>query len=405
MPTFKYRARTREGQMLAATVEAEDARAAARMIREKGLFVAEITEPGRGLRTEIKIGNIQFPPTLKDLAVFCRQLATMIGAGLPLVQSLAVLERQTEHPGLVEITRKVRGDVESGSNLSDALSRHKVFSRLFINLVRAGETSGSLDTILERLAVFMENELALRGKIRTAMTYPVIVFVFAVGVAYFLLTGIVPQFSSILVELGSELPMITRFLMALSNGLQAATPFIIPIAVALFLAYRAYYRTQRGRRVVDGLSLRMPIFGPLVSKTSLARFSRTLSLLISSGVNIIESLEITRGTAGNAVVEDILEETKTSIQSGEAVSSTLQAHPKVFPPMLSSMVAIGEETGALDTMLSKVADFYEREVDEAVGALTAAIEPAMIIFLGAIVGLIVAGMFLPMFQIIGTLSQ
>jgi type IV pilus assembly protein PilC len=405
MPTFKYKARTREGQMLAATVEAEDARAAARMIREKGLFVAEITEPGRGLRTEIKIGNIQFPPTLKDLAVFCRQLATMIGAGLPLVQSLAVLERQTEHSGLVEITRKVRGDVESGSNLSDALSRHKVFSRLFINLVRAGETSGSLDTILERLAVFMENELALRGKIRTAMTYPVIVFVFAVGVAYFLLTGIVPQFSSILVELGSELPMITRFLMALSEGLQAITPFIIPIAVTLFLAFRAYYRTERGRRVVDGFKLRMPIFGPLSSKTSLSRFSRTLSLLISSGVNIIESLEITRGTAGNAVIEDILEETKTSIQSGEAVSSTLQAHPRIFPPMLSSMVAIGEETGALDTMLSKVADFYEREVDEAVGALTAAIEPAMIIFLGAIVGLIVAGMFLPMFQIIGTLSQ
>lgn len=405
MPTFKYKARTREGQVLAATIEAEDARAAARLIREKGLFVAEITAPGSGLRTEIKLGNIQFPPTLKDLAVFCRQLATMIGAGLPLVQSLAVLERQTEHPGLVEITRKVRGDVESGSNLSDALNRHKVFSRLFVNLVRAGETSGSLDTILERLAVFMENELALRGKIRTAMTYPVIVFVFAVGVAYFLLTGIVPQFSAILVELGSELPLITRFLMALSAGLQAITPFIIPIAVVIFLAFRAYYRTERGRRVIDGFKLRMPIFGPLNSRTSLSRFSRTFSLLIGSGVNIIEALEITRGTAGNAVIEDILDETKNAIQAGEAVSTSLQSHPKVFPPMLASMVAIGEETGALDTMLSKVADFYEREVDEAVGALTAAIEPAMIIFLGAIVGLIVAGMFLPMFQIIGTLSQ
>lgn len=405
MATFQYKARDKQGRLISAVAEAEDARTLARNLREKGLFIAEIKQPGRGLQADLKIPGLDPQPSLKDLAIFSRQLATMLNAGLPIVQALAILEKQTEKKKFQEIIKNVRTDVESGSNFSEALSKHKLFNRLFINLVRAGETSGTLDAILDRLANFLEKDLELQGKIKSALTYPVIVFVFALGVTWFLLTGIVPQFAQILTSLGSELPLLTRFLISVSNFLQRGTLIIVALAVAAYFGYRAYYRTEKGKRVIDGFKLRMPVFGNLVKKSSLARFSRTFSLLISSGVNIVESLDITKGTAGNTIIEDILEQTKVAIQSGEPVNTTLLAYPQIFPPMVGSMIAIGEETGALDTMLSKIADFYEREVDEAVSSLTAAIEPLMIIFLGFVVGMIVAGMFLPLFKIIGTLSQ
>jgi type IV pilus assembly protein PilC len=385
-------------------IEADDVRTAVRNLREKGLFIAEIKEPGRGLQTEIKLPGLDPQPGLKDLAIFSRQLATMLDAGLPIVQALAILERQTEKKKFQAIIKEIRTEVEGGASFSEALSKHKLFSRLYINLVRAGETSGTLDAILDRLATFQEKELALLGKIRSALTYPTIVFVFAVGVTYFLLTSIVPQFAQILTGLGSELPLLTRALMAISDFLRQSTIFIALLAVGLYFAYRSYYRTNKGRHQIDQIKLKLPIFGNLVKKSALARFSRTFGLLISSGVNIVESLDITKGTSGNAIVEDILEQTKTAIQAGEPIHSTIQAHPQVFPPMVGSMIAIGEETGALDAMLQKIGDFYEREVDEAVSALTAAIEPLMIIFLGAVVGVIVAGMFLPLFRIIATLS-
>ena len=405
MPTYQYKARDRQGRLINSVIEADDMRTAARTLREKGLFIAEIKEPGKGLQAEIKLPGLEPQPGLKDLAIFSRQLATMLNAGLPIVQALAILEKQTEKKKFQSILKEIRTEVEGGANFSESLSKHKLFSRLYINLVRAGETSGTLDAILDRLATFLENELALIGKIRSALTYPAIVFVFAVGVTYFLLTGIVPQFAQILTGLGSELPLLTRALMGISDFLRQGTIFIVLLAVALFFAYRAYYRTDKGRHQIDQIKLKLPIFGNLMKKSALARFSRTFGLLISSGVNIVEALDITKGTAGNAIVEDILEQTKVAIQSGEPVYTTIQANPQVFPPMVSSMIAIGEETGALDTMLTKIADFYEREVDEAVSALTAAIEPLMIIFLGFIVGVIVAGMFLPLFRIIGTLSS
>lgn len=404
MPTYQYKARDRQGRLISAVIEADDIRTAARNLRDKGLFIAEIKEPGKGLQAEVKLPGLDPQPGLKDLAIFSRQLATMLNAGLPIVQALAILERQTEKKKFQSILKEIRTDVEGGANFSEALSKHKLFSRLYINLVRAGETSGTLDAILDRLATFQENELALLGKIRSALTYPAIVFVFAIGVTYFLLTGIVPQFAQILTGLGSELPLLTRALMGISDFLRQSILFIVLFAVALYFAYRAYYRTDKGRHQIDQLKLKLPVFGNLMKKSALARFSRTFGLLISSGVNIVEALDITKGTAGNAIVEDILEQTKVAIQAGEPVYTTIQAYPQVFPPMVSSMVAIGEETGALDTMLQKIADFYEREVDEAVSALTAAIEPLMIIFLGLIVGVIVAGMFLPLFKIIGTLS-
>ncbi|WP_456446739.1 type II secretion system F family protein [Oceanithermus sp.] len=404
MPLYHYRAKDRQGRSIAATIEADDIRTAAKILREKGYFISELKEPGKGLQAEIKIPGLERGPGLKDVAIFSRQLATMLSAGLPIVQAIAILERQTENKAFQKLLKEIRTDVEGGSSFSDALTKHKVFSRLYVNLVRAGETSGTLDGVLDRLATFLEKDLELRGKIKSAMTYPVIVLVFALLVTYFLLTGIVPQFAQILTDLGSELPLLTRFLITVSDILRSGTLYLIVVAVIVGFAYRAYYRTERGRRVVDRIKLRMPVFGNLNKKSALARFSRTFGLLVSSGVNVIEAMDITRGTAGNAIIEDILEETKEAIQVGEPIHSTLLRYPQVFPPMVASMIAIGEETGALDTMLQKIADFYEREVDEAVASLTAAIEPMMIIFLGAIVGTIVAGMFLPLFQIINTLS-
>ncbi len=404
MPVYHYRARDRHGRTVAAVIEATDVRSAVRILREKGFYVTEIKEPPRGLQLEINLSFLESGPSLKDIAIFSRQLATMLASGLPIVQALQVLEKQTENKKFKAIIRAVRTDVEGGSPFSEALAKHRIFSRLYINLVRAGEASGALDSILDRLATFLEKDLAIRGKVKSAMTYPAVVFSFAILVTYFLLTTIVPQFAQILTELGSGLPPLTRLLIALSDLMRKSGLFLLLLPAALYGLYVLAYRRPKGRRVIDGFKLRMPVFGTLAKKSALARFSRTLGLLLSSGVNIVEAVEITKGTAGNAVIEEILDETRENIEVGESIHSTLARYPKVFPPMVASMVAIGEETGALDAMLEKVADFYEREVDETVSSLTALIEPVIIIFLGLIVGTIVAGMFLPLFQIINTLS-
>jgi type IV pilus assembly protein PilC len=407
MPVFTYKVRDATGKMILSTMEAESSKTVRDKLREKNLLIVSITEPKTGLNQDIKIPGLgDGLPGLKPVAIFSRQMATMIDAGLPLVQSLAILARQVDHKGLQKILRDVRVDVEGGLPFSDAISKYpKVFNRLYLNLVRAGEVSGTLDKVLDRIAIFQEKDLALRGKIRGALTYPMIVLVFALGVTYFLLTTIVPQFAGILISLNAPLPAITQGLIAVSNFLQNQTLILVAIIVALVFAYRWYYSREDGRRNIDQIKLKLPVFGNLISKAALASFSRTLSLLIKSGVNIIESLDITRGAANNAIVEDALVNAKNAVMQGEQMSQPLAAAPNVFSPMVVSMVAIGEETGGIDTMLDKIADYYDREVDEAVDQLTAAIEPLMIMFLGAIVGLIVAGMFLPMFSIIGALSK
>ncbi|WP_034383280.1 type II secretion system F family protein [Deinococcus sp. YIM 77859] len=406
MPVYEYRVRDRSGKILKSQMEAETASQVRDALRAKSLFIVEIKPPKTGLNAEVKIpGLSDRPPNLKQVAVFSKQLATLINAGVPLVQSLAILQRQIENKAFQTIIRSIRADVEGGLPLSEALVKHpRVFNRLYINLVRAGETSGTLDSILERIAAFQEKELGLRGKIKSALTYPVVVLVFAIGITYFLLTTIVPQFAGILAQLNAPLPLITRLLMAVSDFLKNSGLFILAGIAALVFAYRWYYRTPQGRHVIDDIKLRLPVFGPLLKKSAVSSFARTFGLLISSGVNIIESLEITKGTANNAIVEDTIENAKNVVMVGEPMSASL-ATSRVFPPMVVSMVAIGEETGALDSMLYKIGDFYDREVDEAVASLTAAIEPLMIVFLGAIVGTIVAGMFLPMFSIIGQLSK
>ncbi|HEX2863567.1 MAG TPA: type II secretion system F family protein, partial [Deinococcales bacterium] len=402
MATYTYKVRDATGKLILSSMEADSARAVRDALREKNFFIVSIDEPKTGLQKDIKIPGLGSGlPGLKAVAVFSRQIATMINSGLPLVQSLAIMQRQVDHPGFKKILAQVRTDVEGGAPFSDALKKHpKVFSPLYLNLVRAGEASGNLDQVLDRVSTFLEKDLELRGKIKSAMTYPAVVMTFALGVAYFLLTTIVPQFASILTQLGGNLPAITLGLIAVSNFLQHQGFLMLIVIVAVVFAYRTYYRTNQGRHNIDRIKLKIPVFGNLTQKSSLASFSRTFSLLLKSGVNIIESLEITRGTANNAIVEDALVNARDAVQRGEQISQPLSASP-IFPAMVVSMVAIGEETGAMDAMLSKVADFYEREVDEAVDQLTAALEPMMIVFLGTIVGLIVAGMFLPMFSIIG----
>ncbi|MBX8464465.1 type II secretion system F family protein [Deinococcus sp. RIT780] len=406
MPVFEYRVRDRSGKVLKSQMEAETANQVRDALRAKNLMIVEIKAPKTGLNADIKIPFLDNqPPNLKQIAIFSKQLATLINAGVPLVQSLAILQKQIEHKGFQNVVKNMRTDVESGTPLSDAIVKYpKIFNRLYVNLVRAGETSGTLDAVLERIADFQEKDLALRGKIKGALTYPVVVLVFAILITYFLLTTIVPQFAGILAQMNAPLPLITRVLMAVSDFLKNSGLLIFVIGAVVTFAYRAYYKTPKGRVVIDDIKLRLPIFGNLVQKSAIASFARTFGLLISSGVNIIESLEITKGTANNAIVEESIENAKNVVMVGEQMSSSL-ATSKVFPPMVVSMISIGEETGSLDNMLGKVGDFYDREVDEAVDSMTAAIEPLMIVFLGGIVGVIVAGMFLPMFAIIGQLSQ
>ena len=405
MPVYSYTARDRSGKVLTATMEAASQRDVAAALRDKGLFVSEIKAPKTGFQADIKMPGFLNRTTVRDVSIFSRQFATVINAGLPVVQSLNILQRQADKPGLKDALGKVRNDVETGMPLSDSLAKHpSIFNRLYIYLVRAGEVSGNLDGILERIAAYQEKQMALRGKIRSAMTYPAVVLVIAIAVTYFLLTGIVPQFAQILTGLGGDLPILTRILITISDFLRYQWYILAAIVVVSAVGLRLYYRTNNGRHVIDRLLLRTPVLGVLLQKGAIANFSSTFALLLKSGVNIVESLEITKGTAGNIIVEDILTETKDAVQRGEQVSQTLAKYPIVFPPLVSSMIAIGEETGAVDAMLDKIAAFYEREVDEAVEQLTAALEPMLIVFLGGVVGFIVAGMFLPMFAIISALS-
>src|SRR5690554_5551827 len=314
MPVYEYKARDRTGKLIAATMEAASERDVAASLRQKGYFISEIKAPKSGLNAEIKLPkwlDIGSVPNTRDITIFSRQFATVINAGLPVVQSLAILQRQAEKQGLKDALKRVREDVETGQNLSDALSRHpRLFNKLYIYLVRAGEVSGNLDGILERIAAYMEKQAALRGKIRTALTYPTVVLVIALAVTWFLLTGIVPQFAQILDQLGGDLPVITRALIAISDFLRYQWYFLLGIIVLLVVGIALFYRTPQGRRTIDNLMLRAPVLGTLVQKSAIASFSNTFGLLLRSGVNIMESIDITKGTAGNAIVEDILDETK-----------------------------------------------------------------------------------------------
>jgi len=406
MATFAYTGRSRAGQTVTGEFVADTIDAAVGALRrEQQILVTQITPvKERAARAARGVKGRARSVKAKDLAVFTRQFSVMIGAGLPLVQCLDILGNQAEDRRFGEVILTVRADVEAGASLADAMKKHpKVFDNLFSNMIAAGEAGGILDAILKRLATYIEKAVKLKGQVKSAMVYPIAVIVIATVVVAAILWKVIPTFASLFQGLGADLPLPTRIVIALSDALVAYMPFIIVGLIAGAFAFRAYYATTSGRKMIDRIMLSMPVLGILLRKIAVARFCRTLSTLLTSGVSILEALDITARTAGNAVVEDAIFSTRKSIERGETIAAPLK-QTAVFPPMVVQMIGVGEATGALDTMLAKIADFYEEEVDVAVAGLLTLLEPLMIALLGGIVGGIVIAMYLPIFSLISQLT-
>lgn len=421
MPTFSYTARTASGKVEKGTTEAEDERVLRQRLSAQGYTPTEVklvaTKGKAKSKTAAKPGAKKDKKPLlsfgrvkgKDLAIFCRQFSTMMNAGVTLIRCLTVLEQQSSSYKLKEIIRDLQAQVEAGESLSKSMSKFPfVFNDLFIGLVRAGEVGGVLDETLERLAQFLERDQELRRKIKSSMTYPILVVIVAFGIVTFLMTFILPKFIQLFEDLGvNEFPAPTLFLKNASDFMlewMFKRWFITwPLMVAFLFAFRKWRRTKSGKRVYDWVKLRVPVFGSLAHKIALGRFSRTLATLLNSGVPVLSAMETVAGTVDNDVIATAIHNAKAAIREGDEISKPLEASG-YFPPMVVQMVSIGEETGALDSMLSKVADFYESEVEAMLETLTAALEPIMIVFLGFVVGFIVISMFLPLVAIIESLS-
>jgi len=402
MPTtFAYKVRDQAGKLVEGQLEAEDANLVVGKLRQMGYTpIAVEAKHDNKLKADIKIPGLSGRVKMKDVAVFSRQFATMINSGLSLIRSLAILADQTENEELARVIGEVRLDVEKGVSLSAAIAKHpKVFSRLYIAMVRSGEIGGVLDAVLMRLADTIEKQVELRRKIRSAMTYPIVALSICVLIATAMLLFIVPQFKAIYADLGGQLPLPTRILISASDMLKKWFPVFIVLGGVGVYVFRRWIKTENGRMIWDRFKLRMPVFGLLTRKTALARFSRTLAALTRSGVGILEALDIVSETAGNEVVSVALRETQSAVKRGDTLARPLEQH-EVFPPMVTQMISVGEETGALDEMLDKIADFYDQEVTATVDALTSLIEPLMIVVMGAMVGGMVISLYLPMFNII-----
>jgi type IV pilus assembly protein PilC len=404
MPTFAFSGRTRTGENVTGERVADTMDAVVSMLRREQVLVTKVTPVKAKGEAAPKKGKLGKSATPKSLAIFTRQFSVMIDAGLPLVQCLEILGTQEEDANFAATILQTRADVENGQSLADAMRKHpKTFDALFVNMVAAGEAGGILDTILKRLATYIEKAVKLKAQVKSAMVYPVAVIVIAGLVVGVILWKVIPTFAAMFASLGAELPFPTRFVIGLSNGLVRYGWIGFIVVGALGWAFKNYYATEKGRRVVDGTILKLPILGMIMRKIAVARFCRTLSTLISSGVPILDGLDITARTSGNAVVEDAILATRKSIEGGDTISAPLR-ETEVFPPMVVQMIGVGEATGALDTMLSKIADFYEEEVDTAVAGMLTLLEPIMIAFLGVIVGGIVIAMYLPIFDLISKLT-
>jgi type IV pilus assembly protein PilC len=407
MPTFAYSGRTRAGQTVTGERIADTMDAAVAALRREQIMItkidaARVAAPKAEAKAKAKKGGVKVPA--KNLAIFTRQFSVMIDAGLPLVQCLDILGKQEPHKGFSGVILKTREDVESGAALADAMKKHpKTFDALYSNMIAAGEAGGILDTILKRLATYIEKSVKLKGEVKSAMIYPVAVIVIATLVVGAILWKVIPTFASLFAGLGAQLPLPTRIVIALSDGLVAYGWILIVALGAIGYAIKSYYATEGGRRMIDRILLKMPILGDILRKVAVARFCRTLSTLLSSGVPILDGLDITARTSGNAIIEDAIQTTRTGIERGETISGPLR-DTNVFPSMVVQMINVGETTGALDAMLSKIADFYEEEVDTAVAGLLTLMEPIMIAFLGVIVGGIVIAMYLPIFDLISKLT-
>lgn len=402
MATFAFSGRTRSGEAVSGERVADNVEAATAALRREQIQVTRIAAVKAKAETKRPVKGKRVKA--KNLAVFTRQFSVMIDAGLPLVQCLDILGGQEEDKGFAKVIADTRADVEGGASLADAMRKHpKTFDALFTNMIAAGEAGGILDTILKRLAVYIEKNVKLIGQVKSAMIYPIAVLTISAGVVAVILWKVIPTFAAMFAGLGAELPLPTRVVIWMSNALVKFMPLVIAGLVAAAFAFRQYYATSNGRHVVDRLLLHFPVLGLILRKIAVARFCRTLSTLISSGVPILDGLEITARTAGNAIVEDAVMATRKSIERGETVSGPLK-ETGVFPPMVTQMIGVGEATGALDTMLGKIADFYEEEVDTAVAGLLTLMEPIMIAILGVIVGGIVIAMYMPIFSMISKLT-
>src|SRR5882762_5164317 len=399
MPTFEWKG-TRAGQMQSGVLNADSKEAANEILRRQRIEAPSIKEKGKEIALPKFGGGV--PPTL--IAIFTRQFSVMIDAGLPLVQCLEILASQQENKTFKRALIQIRQDVESGSNLADSMRKHpKIFNDLFTNMVAAGEAGGILDTILQRLAQYIEKSVKLNSQVKSAMIYPVSVISIACIVVAVILWKVIPVFAALFKGLGAELPMPTQIVIWLSNFIADYWWLIGIVTVGTIYSLRRYHETYKGKRILDGIILKMPVLGMLMRKIAVARFCRTLATLTSSGVPILDGLQITARTAGNAIVEDAIMATRKSVEEGKTISEPL-ADTDVFPSMVVQMIAVGEQTGALDTMLSKIADFYEDEVDTAVAGLMKLLEPVLIAFLGVAIGGIVIAMYMPMFTLIGQIG-
>jgi type IV pilus assembly protein PilC len=401
MPAFVWKGKTRDGKSVNGERVAENKEAVMALLRREQILVASVKEKGKELALPKFGGGV--PP--KDLAIFTRQFSVMIDAGLPLVQCLEILGSQQENKTFTKVLQQTRMDVEGGASLADAMRKHpKAFDDLFTNMIAAGEAGGILDTILKRLATYIEKAVKLKAQVKGAMVYPVAVIVIAGLVVAVILWKVIPTFAAMFEGLGAELPLPTRIVIAMSNYFITALPFLVILIIVGVIAFRRYYATHGGRRVVDRAVLRAPIIGILMQKIAVARFCRTLSTLIASGVPILDGLEITARTSGNAIIEDAIMAVRKAVEGGLTIAQPLR-ESGAFPSMVVQMIGVGEQTGALDAMLSKIADFYEEEVDQAVANLLTLMEPVMILFLGITVGGIVISMYMPLFSLIGQMAH
>ena len=404
MAKFAWEGVTKSGQQMKGEMEAPNLQAVQTQLRRQGVAPGKIRERGKGLDMEIKIPGLEPKVTTKNLVVFTRQFSTMIDAGLPLVQCLDILAKQQDNKTFKAILLKVKEDVESGSTFADALKKHpKVFDELFVNLVAAGEVGGILDTILNRLAAYIEKALKLRKKVKSAMTYPATIVGIAIIVIAVILVFVIPSFEKMFEDFGGALPVPTQLVINLSNFVQSYILVIIGAIIALVWLLKRIYKTSAGRLKMDALFLKLPVMGILIRKVSVAKFTRTLGTMVSSGVPILDGLDIVAKTAGNKIVENAIYKVRQSISEGKTIAEPL-AQSGVFPPMVCQMISVGEQSGSIDTMLNKIADFYDDEVDDAVANLTAMMEPLLMLFLGTTVGGLVIAMYLPIFKLAGTVG-
>ncbi|HMP90096.1 MAG TPA: type II secretion system F family protein [Kiritimatiellia bacterium] len=425
MPKYTYVALDARGAETRGEIDADNQTSALSRIREKGLFPTSVTEatsasarPGKtakaartksgssGLKKELKLPVLFTRVKTKELMVFTRQLATLVDAGLPLVRSMQVLEKQEKNPGLKKALGEMADSIQSGSTFAEALAQHpKIYNKLYVNMAKAGEIGGVLDQVLIRLAEFMEKAQKIKNKVVSAMVYPMVVLFMALGILTFLMIVIIPKFKEIFSELlaGQALPGLTQFVMNMSELMTTRLPYLIVVIIAMVFAFKLAAKTKAGSLLLDRLKLNVPIFGNLIRKTVVGRFTRTLGTLMASGVPVLQALNIVRDTAGNEVVAKAVSQIHDAVKEGENMAPPIEASG-VFPPMVVSMVQVGEETGELPEMLMKIADSYDDEVDNAVAGLTSVIEPLLIVFLAVVVGTIVIALFLPLISIIGNLS-